>query len=313
MDTNLKDFVCVIQARMSSTRLPGKVLIKTNYYDYMPILPANYLSIRRCQGLTLTKGILHESILNADLYNSKDRVNIQYVALSRFEKINQVREKTKTKKSNATRIMPNSQHDFLNLIDNVTKKWNETPQITLLWTNSEDFKKLANEFRTLLQDKLEVGSNRGSQTQTLKDLDTQINKAVENVKFALLAKFGKDKAKAYYSEFGIVKQKNSYKLPTDRNTRLNNVNLLAKGVKSHSLQIADFNNKFFENISTIYANAFEATQKTDSIVANAVGNKNDIRKQLEVILLSLILVIKANYPNTYEGELRGWGFQKEKY
>lgn len=69
------------------------VLIKTNYYDYMPILPANYLSIRRCQGLTLTKGILHESILNADLYNSKDRVNIQYVALSRFEKINQVHVK----------------------------------------------------------------------------------------------------------------------------------------------------------------------------------------------------------------------------
>ena len=55
-------------------------------YEYMPLLPAYYLSIRRVQGLTIKKGNLHESILNAEKY-SKDYVNIQYVALSRFEKI----------------------------------------------------------------------------------------------------------------------------------------------------------------------------------------------------------------------------------
>jgi spore coat polysaccharide biosynthesis protein SpsF len=38
MDINLKDFVCVIQARMSSTRLPGKVLIKTNTAEEYTIL-----------------------------------------------------------------------------------------------------------------------------------------------------------------------------------------------------------------------------------------------------------------------------------
>lgn len=66
---------------------------ETEFYSYMPILPASYLSIRRCQGLTLTNGVLHESILNAYIFNQKDRVNIQYVALSRFEKINQVHVK----------------------------------------------------------------------------------------------------------------------------------------------------------------------------------------------------------------------------
>ena len=38
MDINLKDFVCVIQARMSSTRLPGKVLIKTNTAEEYTLL-----------------------------------------------------------------------------------------------------------------------------------------------------------------------------------------------------------------------------------------------------------------------------------
>lgn len=59
-------------------------------YSLMPLLPAHFLSIRRCQGLTLTNGILHESILNAFKYNNKDAINIQYVALSRFEKISQL-------------------------------------------------------------------------------------------------------------------------------------------------------------------------------------------------------------------------------
>jgi|GEM_PF-6056232 len=57
-------------------------------YEYMPILPVYYLSIRRVQGLTLQSGILHNSIVEAKNH-SEDFVNIQYVALSRFEKINQ--------------------------------------------------------------------------------------------------------------------------------------------------------------------------------------------------------------------------------
>ncbi|MFK7049880.1 AAA family ATPase [Flavobacterium davisii] len=75
-----------------------RIINDVKKYNFMPILPANFLSIRRCQGLTLTKGILHESILNAEKYNSKDAVNIQYVALSRFEKTAQFNFKTKKEK-----------------------------------------------------------------------------------------------------------------------------------------------------------------------------------------------------------------------
>lgn len=76
------------EIKAGKTKTAYKVVY--NEYEYMPLLPASYLSIRRCQGLTLSNGTLHESILNAELYNSKDSINIQYVALSRFEKISQV-------------------------------------------------------------------------------------------------------------------------------------------------------------------------------------------------------------------------------
>lgn len=97
---NLPDEVQAIFKNYTYYTSNQNSIITTNTINYycMPILPANFLSIRRCQGLTLTKGILHESILNAFKYNSKDAVNIQYVALSRFEKTKQFNFKTPKKK-----------------------------------------------------------------------------------------------------------------------------------------------------------------------------------------------------------------------
>jgi hypothetical protein len=217
---------------------------------------------------------------------------------------------TKTK---ATGIMPRSQFDVLNLAENAAEKWEQTPQITLLWTNAGEFKKLVSEYKNFLQERVEVGSGRSSQTQTLKNFDSQINKAVEEIKIAIMAKFGKDNGKAYYAEFGIVKQSRHFTIPTDRNQRVSSLLLLSKAINNHKLQVINFDNTFFETIANDYTMALQATQKTDSSISVSVGNKNDLRKQIETILTTLHIVIKANYPNTYEGELRGWGFQKEKY
>lgn len=64
---------------------------KEESYEYMPLLPAFYLSPRRVQGLTLTHGIIHESILNARRYNPTEATNIQYVAFSRFTNLENVK------------------------------------------------------------------------------------------------------------------------------------------------------------------------------------------------------------------------------
>lgn len=218
-----------------------------------------------------------------------------------------------TKKKAKQKLLPNTQHDLLTLADNVCKKWEETPLLTLLWIKPTELKKMIQDYRISLENKTEAGNERGSQTQTLKDLDLQIDKAVEDVKLAILAKFGKEKGKAYFSEFNIIKQNNMYKLPRDRNMRVNALPFFVKAVKKHDITIVNFDTKFFESIVQNYMQAFETTQKTDSTVSINVSNKNEARKQIEAVLTALHHLIKINYPNTYEGELRGWGFQKEKY
>ena len=51
-------------------------------------------------------------------------------------------EQTPAIKTKATGFMPRTQFDVLTLAENVLNKWAETPQITLLWSNPEEFKKL---------------------------------------------------------------------------------------------------------------------------------------------------------------------------
>lgn len=218
-----------------------------------------------------------------------------------------------SKKTKTTRNIPRSQFDLLTLAENIANKWEATPQLSLLWMKPADFKKIVADFRTSLGERLDAGSGRSSLTQNLKDLDTKINKAVEETKIAILAKFGKEKGKAYFSEFGITKQGSKYGIPTDRNIRLNALPLLEKAVKTHSLQVTGFETAFFETIVADYTQAFQATQTTDSNVSTSVGTKNDLRKKVEAVVSAINTLIKVNYPDTYAGELRGWGFQKEKY
>lgn len=217
------------------------------------------------------------------------------------------------KKNKRAKSLPESQFNLVALAETVSNKWLDNPQITLLWMKSSEFKTLVSEFRIFLDKRIEAGSGRSSQAQTLQSLDKEVNQVVEEVKIAILAKFGREKGKAYFSEFGIIKQNNKISIPNDRNQRISALPLLVKAIKNHNLQIVGYTTGFFETLVNDYTIAFQAAQTTDSAISVSVSNKNDLRKQVEAVLSALKTLIKINYPNTYEGELRGWGFQKEKY
>lgn len=223
---------------------------------------------------------------------------------------NQEAIENKPKKAAKKSQIPEAQFELQTLAQNVLEKWKSTPQITLTWVTATDLEALVVKFNTFLGEKSNVGSKRATQTHTLGELDKQINQAVEQVKIAIYAKYGKEKGKAYFAEFGISKQgaSGSYKIPAERSQRLNTLPLFVKAVAEHQIKIPDFKAEFFQGIVGEYQVAFNATQSTDSTVATSVGNKNEVMKEIKQVLQSLVLVIKANYPKTYTSELRGWGF-----
>ncbi len=48
-------------------------------------------------------------------------------------------------------------------------------------------------------------------------------------------------------------------------------------------------------------------------VTRSVSQKDAGKKELRRVLQAVVYALKANYPNTFEAELRTWGFRKESY
>jgi hypothetical protein len=220
---------------------------------------------------------------------------------------------TTEKKVRKTGTMPVKQSDMLNLAESVAKKWTNTPDITLKWIKVADFQTLVQSFKDSLGERIQAGSGRQSTTKLLKNLDTELNKAVEELKIAILGKFGKEDGKSYYSEFGIAKVSNAFKLPYDRNQRQQALVTLIQGLGKHQITVTKYPLQFFKDAQTQYNALMSEAKDIDSSVSAEVGAKNELMKKVEKVLNALIWVIKGNYPDTYTSELRAWGFQKEKY
>ncbi|MDX2306415.1 MAG: hypothetical protein NW226_26635 [Microscillaceae bacterium] len=217
------------------------------------------------------------------------------------------------KKVRKTNTIPAKQTALLDLTESVAKKWVSSHDITLRWMKPEDFNKLVQEFKASLEQRIQVGSGRQSKTKQLKNLDATVNKIAEEIKIAILNKFGKEDGKSYFSEFGITKISKSFKFPNERSERIQALTTLIQGLEKHQINIRNYSLEFFKDLKLQYDTLMTETKGIDSTVSSEVGTKNELIKQIEKVLNSLIWVIKGNYPDTYASELRAWGFQKEKY
>ncbi len=209
--------------------------------------------------------------------------------------------------------VPVSDVDFLTVAKVVLTTWTANPTFTLIWTNVSDFGTLVASYETTFNARKQGGGLRPQYTQQLKDLDNDINKSLFFVKGYLAEKYGKDNAISYYPEFGIEKVNKSYILPKDRNSRGTALSMLLTAIDTHGFTNMTYGKTFWQPIITQYLQLLQQSQQTDSAISQNVGNKNHTKEQIREVLNALVLLIKANYPNTYKNELRTWGFQKEKY
>jgi hypothetical protein len=209
-----------------------------------------------------------------------------------------------------TTTIPAADVDFGNIVRLVSTKWATSPWLTLVYITSAQFTTKATAFQTTLTTRQQSGSTRSQTTQALKMLDKSIDNALVYVKSYLLEKYKKENDKSYYAAFGIEK---GARYPRDQNSRSAALRLTIDAIAANGFGTKEFGTAFWTGIKTQYDALLNTASTTDSAVSTKVGDKNALKTELKKVLNSIILVIKGNYPDAYQQELRNWGFQKEKY
>jgi hypothetical protein len=214
--------------------------------------------------------------------------------------------------SRSRRRIPEKDNDFDQLCRQVNTKWTTAPDFVLRYTTQAEFALKVNGYSRNLNSKQRVSGDRPSLTQELALADAEIKKGINAIKLYLREKY-EEQADAYYTAFGIERRANGYVFPKDRNKRLNCLLLAKTAIVTEGFSDkkygAAFWNELYERYKTLTTEAIVA----DGDISQKVGSKNVLRAELEEVLNSLILLIKANFPQTAAAELRNWGFQKDKY
>ncbi len=210
--------------------------------------------------------------------------------------------------------VPDKDSVLLSVCQTASSQWAISPFITLLWQTQADFAKLTGDFEKNLQQRNTVGGKRGQQTQALDDLDVMADDALPFMKNMIGGKWGPDKAVAYYPEFGMEHRNHHYGFPVDRQKRKDALRMMADAVAANGFGgDAAHGSAFWEDLVSRYNAALQEAVAGAGSVSDSVSGLVQTRTTLRRVLHAILLLLEANYPDTFEQERRVWGFQKEKY
>ena len=212
-----------------------------------------------------------------------------------------------------TASMPNKDANVLAVSETVSDKWEANSFMALVWKTQTDFAADIAAFSKQLQGRNKDGGLRSQQTKDLENLDTAIEDALPFVKTYIADKFGPADAKAHYAEFGMVHRSRSYELPADRQNRKNALIMMADAMTANGFDTKQYGTAWWTDIKTQYDAAVDAAVKGSGSVSNNVSELVTLRTTLRSVLHSVLLILEANYPDTFEQVRRDWGFQKEAY
>jgi hypothetical protein len=218
-----------------------------------------------------------------------------------------------TQTTKKVRLLPRKDADLDTLATAVAAKWKTLPQLTLLWTTQAIFEGMASNYNTTLSARLKAGGNRPSKTVTLKSVNASIDNAVKIVRGYIVKKYETEAAAIpQYARFGITKP-NGYMMAKDNDDRKKALQLMKAAIVEDGFATEKYGTAFWDATIADFEAAVSASATVAKTISTEVDKKDVLRADIEAHLDAIIHLVKANYPKTWESELRAWGFLKGNY
>lgn len=226
--------------------------------------------------------------------------------------INAAATPAKTRKKD---MLPKTQLALATLGTAAAKAWLAAELPALLFVSKAAFSTQADAYAASVGTADGAGDGLSPQSKRMKTLDKLITKNLGFVKGYLAEDHDEDGGEGYYAEFGIVREGKNFRLPAARTARAGALAKLVAALTAHKYDKKKFGPAFWQPIATEYAQLAKGSGEMRGAASDAVGQKNALEAPLRVALGSLVLSIKANYPDAdaQRGVLRAFGFQKEVY
>jgi hypothetical protein len=208
------------------------------------------------------------------------------------------------------KILPTKEADLKTTSEKALVKWKAKPTLTLEWTKVADFEPIVTKYGTMVSATLIAKGQKKSYGNELKAVTIKIKEGEKEVKVYLRKKFKKDNDIAQYERYGIQKFGKRYKLPSDQDELVLALPLMLASVKADGFDKEEYGEAFWTSVIA----DFNAIMKKISTVGGGntvdVAAKAQLRLQIEKHLRAFIYLVRSNYPDTWEAELRAWGFEK---
>lgn len=207
--------------------------------------------------------------------------------------------------------LPLTESVLASLALTVARHWQQAELPALLWLSKADLLTQAENYEQYHRAADAAGNERTPRASRLRALDKELNAALKHVKNYLKEAYGWETARGYLPAFGISTAR--YTLPTRRVERVAALAKLQAALTEHGLADRKYGTAYWQPRCTEYAALVELSLDSAGQRSHKVGAKVRQERQLRQALRALIHHIKANYPTSYQAQLRLFGFRKESY